>query len=72
MIVLLINLIMFCLLDLLSDDHSRTYHRASTVSKNTSNSKPKSEFNRACISMSCHFILYILSHIYGVADVHVE
>ena len=42
MIVLLINLIMFCLLDLLSDDHSRTYHRASTVSKNTSNSKPKS------------------------------
>ena len=30
------------------------------------------EFNRACISMSCHFILYILSHIYGVADVHVE
>ena len=42
MIVLLIGLILFCVLDFF-DDHSRTYHRASTISRNTGSSKGKSK-----------------------------
>ena len=73
MMVLLIGLNLFCVLDLLSDDHSTTYHTASKASKNTSNSKGKSKF-----SLCSHFhalslyILYTLNHIYVIADVDGE
>ena len=50
MIVLLIGPILFCELDLLSDYHSKTFHRGSTLSRNTSNSKGKSKF-----SLCLHF-----------------
>ena len=73
MIVLLVGLNLFCVLDLLSDDHSPTYHTASKTSRNTSNSKRKSKF-----SLCSHFhalslyILYTLNPIYVIADVDGE
>ena len=34
--------------------------------------KVNRNLHSACISMPCHFILYILNHIHGIADVDGE
>ena len=71
MIVLLIGLIPFCVLGFLFDDHSRTYHRAQ-YQEIRAVLKVNRNFHYACISMPCHFVLYMLNHLYVIAGVMVN